>query len=176
MTTVNRGRRRFLRGCLVAAAATTATVGGSGIAHAGLTDAQARRYVTRMLSGVELGVPYYRDWAVIDAMSPRAGGMVLVVANGRGRPIRVDVCRRGEPPMAPAYTRQLELVVMDGGEGQQHVPSELVEALQVLCERLQDNEAQWLLAEHLLTHRERVAQYPAFMKRAACELSPKPFP
>ena len=174
MTKVNEDRRKFLRGFLAAAAATTASVGGGGLAYAGDTDALARRYMLRMLAGLDVGEPFFGEWALIDAYPPRAGGVVLVLAKGAGAPIRVDVCRRGEPTIAPAYTRHLELFVMDGGAGDKLLPTDMVEALQFLVEVLQDNEAQWLLSERLLTHSERLNRYPDHMNRAAQELSPSP--
>lgn len=171
MSESSQDRRSFLRGFLVAAAATT-VIGTESIVFASEGDKLAHRYLQRMLSGLDIGEPFFSDWALIDAYPPRAGGVVLVMAKGGGDPIRVDVCRRGEPTIAPAYTRHLELFVMDGGAGKRLLPIDMVEALQFLVDVLQDNEAQWMLAERLLTHRERLERYPKHMARAACELSP----
>jgi hypothetical protein len=171
MAEVNKDRRKLLRGIFAAAAATTA-VGGGSLAYAVDTDGLARRYLARMLAGLDVGQPFFCDWSLIDAYPPRAGGVVLVLAKGRSAPIRVDVCRRGEPTIAPAYTRHLELFVMDGGAGDKLLPTDMVEALQFLVEVLQDNEAQWLLSEQLLTHNERLKRFPDFMGDAARSLTP----
>jgi hypothetical protein len=172
MSEVNQNRRSFLRGFLVAAAVTSVGMGAESVAFAADGDRHARRYLLRMLAGLDVGEPFFFDWSLIDAYPPRAGGVILVVAKGESAPIRVDVCRRGNPTIAPAYTRHLELFVMDGGAGDKLLPRDMVEALQFLAEVLQDNEAQWLLAESLLTHQERIQRYPKFMSRAACELAP----
>jgi len=172
MSDSSQDRRSFLRGFLAAAAASTVGVGASSVAFAGPGDRLAQGYLLRMLAGLEVGESFYYDWSLIDAYPPRAGGVILVVAKGDSAPIRVDVCRRGNPTIAPAYTRHLELFVMDGGAGNRLLPTDMVEALQFLAEVLQDNEAQWLLSERLLTHRERIERHPKFMARAACDLSP----
>jgi hypothetical protein len=171
MSKSSQDRRAFLRGFLATAAAST-VVGTESVVFASEGDQLAHRYLQRMLLGLEVGEPFFGEWALIDAYPPRAGGVVLVLAKGAGQPIRVDVCRRGEPTIAPAFTQHLELFVMDGGAGNRLLPTDMVEALQFLVEVLQDNEAQWMLAERLLTHRERVKRYPKHMARAACELAP----
>ena len=162
----------FLRGIFAAATAGSAGVGTSALAYGDDPSRLAQRYLFRMLAGLDVGESFFGDWALIDAYPPRAGGVILVLAKGRKAPIRVDVCRRGNPTLAPAYTRHLELFVMDGGAGERLLPIDMVEALQFLAEVLQDNEAQWLLSEQLLTHRERLKRYPEFMSRAARDLSP----
>ncbi len=160
-------RRAFLASMISAAAASSVLV---TTAEAGVQD--EAHYLYRMLGGIEVGEPFFEDWDLIDAYPPRAGGLVLVISHGKGDPIRVDVCRRGNPTRAPAYTKHLELFVMDGGRGVRTMPKDLVRALEVLADTLQDNEAQYYLAEQLLTHRERLDRYPDFMSRAGRELTP----
>lgn len=161
-------RRRFLRGLLLGAA--SATVAAPALA--GLT--KQDRYLVQMLEGLTIGDHFYGPWRLLDALPPRAGGLVLVVGQDGQQPVRVDVVRRGSPTRAPAVTRHLELFVMDGGAGKDQMDPELIEALQHLAEVLQDNEAQARLAQTLLTHQERVEQYSSFMSRAALELTPDP--
>lgn len=134
--------------------------------------AEDERVMWQFLDGIAIGEAFYGEWVLLDAYPPIAGGVTLLVARGDGAPIRVDLCRRAEEVRAPAFTRFLELYIMDGGGGVGHVPEDMIEALQALAERLQDNESQWRLAERLLTHPERVARYPEFMARAAKELQP----
>lgn len=171
-------RRRFLGGvaALTAGGWLVRTVEAvaaspSDLAAAGLSEPE--RYLWRMLEGVPIGEPFWGAWVLVDAYPPIAGGLTLVVAKGvEGRPLRVDVVRRAEPPRAAAYTDHLELYTMDGGGGVRVMPHDLVEALQHLALLLHDNQAQHQLALRLLTHPERVARYPQLMEKAATELAP----
>jgi len=161
-------RRAFLQSMISAAAASTVLVTTAEAAQPG--DAH---FLYRMLGGIEVGAPFYEDFDLIDAYPPRGGAVILVVAQASESPVRVDVVRRDDPVRAPAYTDHLELYVMDGGAGERKMPRDLVEALQSLAEQLQDNEAQFYLAEHLLTHRERLKRFPEMMANAASELAPR---
>lgn len=163
----SQNRRAFLASMISAAAASTVLV---STADAAIPNDAV--YLYRMLGGIQVGEPFFEDWDLIDAYPPRAGGVVLVISQGKSDPIRVDVVRRGNPTRAPAYTQHLELFVMDGGGGVREMPIDLIRALEVLADELQDNEAQYYLAEGLLTHRERLSQYADFMGRAAKELTP----
>jgi hypothetical protein len=133
----------------------------------------AERYLWRMLDGIDVGAPFHESWLLLDAYPPMAGGVTLVIADGKtGEPVRVDVCRRSGVPRAPAYTDHLELYTMDGGGGVKVLEKDMIRALQALADQLEDNEAQGRLAERLLTHPERVARFPEFMSRASQELAP----
>lgn len=130
-------------------------------------------WLWRMIDGVPVGEAFFDDWYLLDAYPPVAGGASLVVAKGLdGKPLRIDVVRRGDPVRAPAATDHLELYAMDGGEGVRLLPKDLMVAMNELAVLLADNDAQGKLASKLLTHQERVAQYPEFMARAAAELAP----
>lgn len=146
---------------------------GAATAAGPLLSTPAERFLWRMIRGVEVGEPFWRDWYLLDAYPPMAGGVTLVIAKGTdGDPLRVDVVRRSATPRAPAYTDHLELYTMDGGGGVKHMDDELMDALQALAEHLADNEAQYRLADKLLTHEERRERYTAFMDRASTELAP----
>ena len=161
-------RRTFLRSMISAAAASSVLVTTAEAAQP--SDAH---FLYRMLGAIEVGEPFYENFDLIDAYPPTGGALILVVARDREEPIRVDVVRRADPVRAPAYTEHLELYVMDGGAGKRKMPEDLVQALQALADRLQDNEAQYYLAEKLLTHKERLQRHPALMARAASELAPQ---
>lgn len=169
-------RRRFLEHLGVAA--TMGLFARAGVAHAssgavpaGLTDDEA--FLWRILEGIDVGAPFHEDWVLLDAYPPMAGGVPLVISQGAGDPLRVDVVRRSDPVRAPAATAHLELYAMDGGGGVKLMSDALVDAMQALAAKLQDNVAQHRLAARLLTHGERIRRYPGFMERAAAELAPQ---
>lgn len=176
MLTESGSRRSFLThfASAVAAGGLLTRPGVASAAGPELLSAE-ERYLWAMLRGLPVGEPFHGEWVLIDAYPPLAGGVSLVIGKGvHGKPVRVDVCRRAAVPRAPAYTDHLELFTMDGGGGIKLMPGELVEALQALADRLEDNEAQGRLATRLLTHAERVEKYPEFMARASSELQPSP--
>ena len=158
-------RRKVLAGMMAAVAATEMLLAGDARAN-------GPSFLDRLLGDMEIGTIFHGNWELIEAYPPRAGAVILIVAKEMNRPIRVDVCRRDHPVRAPAYTEYLELYVMDGGAGKRRIAKDLVKALQALANQLQRNESQHFLAEDLLTHRERLEQFPAFMEGAAEDLSP----
>jgi hypothetical protein len=164
-------RRQFLARLLASAAATGA-VGGSALALPAAHQARAGRYLERMLQGLELGEPFFDFWCLEDAYAPRAGAVILHLRPEGGELVRVDICRRGKEVLAPAATQELELFVMDGGDGNRLYPEDMKLALQLLGDILQDNTSAHGLAWPLLTHRERLRHFPEAMERAAVELVP----
>lgn len=129
------------------------------------------------LAGLPIGERFVDDWVLLDAYPPVKGGLTLVIGRGtQGRPLRVDVVRRGDPVLAAVSTDSLELFTMDGGEGVGHTTEAVYVALEALADGLEAGLARSGLGRHLLTHAERLRRYPRFMSRAACELSPDPEP
>ena len=167
-------RRQILGGLAAAGLLAGAPAhAGSALQHAPL--GADTNYLARMLAGLTVGEPFYGDWVLVDAYPPIAGGVTLVIARGTtGQPLRVDVVRRAESVRAPAATDFLELYTMDGGGGVRVLPDDLMDALVALADHLEDNEAQGRLASRLLTHSERRKRFPAYMDRAATDVSPVP--
>jgi len=142
------------------------------LAQASGDAADAMRFALR---GLPVGERFVDDWVLLDAYPPIKGGMTLVVGRGRvGRPLRVDVARRGDPVLAPVYTELLELFTMDGGGGEARISKQVYVALHALAEQLDAAMPRSGLIRHLMTHRDRVQRYPRFMSRAASELAPDP--
>ena len=126
-----------------------------------------------LLRGVPLTRPFSGDWFISAIYGPIAGGLTLVIQEGReGKPVRVDVGLRGDEVKAPAFTKYLEFFVMDGGGGVRDMPESLMLALGDLASMMEDNEFDPRLLEGLMTFEERWEAYPDFMGRAACELAP----
>ena len=94
-------RRQFLARLLAGAAAAGA-LGGTALALPAGERERAERYLRRMLRGLETGEPFSGNWRLEDAHAPRAGAVILHVRPEGGELVRVDVCRRGGKPLAPA--------------------------------------------------------------------------
>ena len=166
-------RRGFL-GSTMKAALGVAAFSGVSLAGAGLAFGRAPRTPDEgILREVSLVRPFSDGWRVTAVYGPIAGGITLTLRNGlEGRPVRVDISRRDREVKAPAFTKHLELFVMDGGGGVRDMPDDLMMALGDLASILEDSEDDPRVLVGLLTFSERLAQYPEFMARAACELEP----
>jgi hypothetical protein len=164
-------RRTFL-----ARVAAMVAVGSAAQAAPAMSAADAERMLARLLdqgAGVAVGEVFHEDYWLLDAYPPTSGALVLVIAAGAdGAALRVDVCRRGDPVRAPAWTDHLEFYVMDGGGGVKPEPQDLVKALWSLAQRLKASGADAILAPRLYTHQERLERYPEMMARASKELAP----
>ena len=134
----------------------------------------AEHYLERFLLGVDISDTIDGRWRLSDALPPRAGAVILNLSHDDGRIIRIDVCRRGQHPVGPVYTGDLDFVVMDGGSGKAVYDDELQVALMVLAEKIQKNQYAYRLSESLLSHSERLDAFPHVMSRAAQELAPTP--
>ncbi len=163
--------RRVFLGSLAALAASTGLFRGVAVA----AESPDERVLRALLGDLAVGEPFHADWTLADAYPRMAGGVPLVISDGAtGRVVRVDVCRRADPPRAPAYTDHLELIVMDGGGGVGHLEPALHEALWALAKHLSGSPLEARLARGLLTHEARLEAFEAFMKRASSELAPTP--
>ena len=168
---MNDARRYFLQRVMAAAAGAT-VVGSDVFALSPKLEQRAQRYLQRMLSGLEMGGMFFNNWSLSQAYPPRAGAVILNIQSPEGSTLRVDVCKRGMKPLAPAVTRDLELFVMDGGGGKSLYSAEKKFALQYLAEVLQENCTHHDLPNQLFTHAERLEMFPNAMSQAACELVP----
>ena len=166
-------RRRFL-GTTVKAAIGMAALGGASLASTGIAFGRAPRTPSEgLLREVALVAPFSHAWHVTAVYGPIAGGITLTIRNGAdGRPVRVDISRRDVEVKAPAFSKHLELFVMDGGGGVRDMPEDLMEALGDLASILEDSENDARVLKGLMTFSERLEHYPEFMARAACELEP----
>jgi hypothetical protein len=88
------------------------------------------------------------------------GSCVLTLENGRGRAHRVHVCGNHGTPQGLVFTNKLDLVVMNGGQGDLPTDEGFAQAVAEVAHVLASNEGQQpaVLAE-LQPHAQRVSQY-----------------
>src|SRR5262249_42387571 len=90
------------------------------------------------------------------------GSCVLTVANGRGRMHRIHVCRNDGRPQGLVYTQELDLVVMNGGQGDLPTDEGLAQAVAQVAHVLASNESdrrQAPVVAALLPHAERIERF-----------------
>ncbi len=104
-----------------------------------------------------VGSPLGLGWALERSESPAAGAMTLTLAHEGGRKAWVEVRKREGEPKGPAWTGNLDFLVMNGSRGGQPMDEGLGRALRVLASQAARNEPQSLhtlagLTPHASTH------------------------
>ena len=111
-----------------------------------------------------LGSAVAHGWHVAELSGVVDGVCVLTLGNARGRTHRVHLCRNDGRPQGLVYTDRLDLVVMNGGQGDLPTEEGLAQAVAEVAHVLAANERQGSL-EELLPQRERVRRFAGPMDR-----------
>ena len=116
-----------------------------------------------MLSPLVAGAVVAHGWRLVDLSPVRDGACVVTLENERGRAARVHLCHNDGTPQGLVYTRRVDLVVMNGGQGDLPTEEGLAQAVATLAHRVAANEA--TMSESffaaLLPHAERVQRFAA---------------
>jgi hypothetical protein len=178
--------RRELIGKAAVGAAATLAVSAAGVASAralhGATDgpADGNRAATEgqlpnfaspaeeavtpppweLLGPLGAGAAVAHGWRLVDLSPIRQGSSVVTLENAKGRPRRIHLCRNDGSPQGIIYTRRLDLVVMNEGNGELPTEEGLAQAVAALAHAIAANEAKMpdVVAE-LLPHAERLRQF-----------------
>ncbi|MDX2167479.1 MAG: hypothetical protein SF182_10465 [Deltaproteobacteria bacterium] len=100
-----------------------------------------------------------RGWRVADLTGATNGSCVLTLRNERGRTQRVHICRNEGKPNGIVFTKQFDLLVMNGGEGDLPTEEGLAQAVAEVAHVLAANEGdrrQQGVIGALMAHNERV--------------------
>jgi hypothetical protein len=107
-----------------------------------------------LLHPLAMGSAVAHGWSVAELSGVADGVCVLTLRNERGRTHRVHLCRNDGQPQGLVYTDRLDLVVMNGGQGDLPTEEGLAQAVAEVAHVLAANERKSLVAE-LLPQRER---------------------
>ena len=102
-------------------------------------------------------------WRLTDLTPVRDGSTVVTLQNARGRTHRIHLCRNDGTPQGLLYTRRIDLVVMNQGDGDLPTEEHFGQAVAVLAHAVARNEgavADGVFAA-LLPHAARVQRYAA---------------
>jgi hypothetical protein len=112
-----------------------------------------------------LGSAVAPGWSLAGLSGVADGSCVVTLENARGRSQRVHLCRNDGRPQGLVYTRQFDLLVMNGGQGDLPTDEGLAQAVAALAHVLAANEGRHgALAAALLPQAERTARYAAAAK------------
>jgi len=116
-----------------------------------------------LVSPFVAGAVVAHGWRLVDLSPVRDGACVVTLENERGRAARVHLCHNDGTPQGLVYTRRVDLVVMNGGQGDLPTEEGLAQAVATLAHRVAANEA--TMSESffaaLLPHAERVQRFAA---------------
>jgi hypothetical protein len=152
-------------------ATAAASLGGTGVAMARTAPGGASRLglagsdapwwlLAPTRSGSSIGV----GWQVEDLAPVEAGATILTLSHRSGRIARVHICARHGRARGLAHTGLFDLVLMDGGQGDQPTEEGLGRALQQLARQMRRNElavddSALVQVVDLEPHSARVARY-----------------
>lgn len=148
---------------------------GLGAAALAITGVSHRHSIAAFARGRDSGAPWWlmaplsagssigAGWSLADLSPVQSGAAVLTLTHRDGRQARVHVCARTDQPRGVAHTTLLDLIVMDGAQGDRPTEEGLGRALQSLSSRIRRNElASGVdLSElaRMQSHEERVERY-----------------
>lgn len=94
-----------------------------------------------MLRPLAAGAALAGGWRLADLSALEHGACVLTLENQRGRAHRIHLCRNDGRPQGLVYTAAVDLVVMNGGAGEQPTEEGLAQAVAEVAHVLARNEA-----------------------------------
>jgi hypothetical protein len=117
-----------------------------------------------LLRPLTLGAVVAHGWRVTDLTGVVDGACVLTLRNQPGRTHRIHLCRNDGRPQGLVYTERVDLVVMNGGQGDLPTDEGLAQAVAAVAHVLAANEGERQHAGQvaaLLPHAERLRQFAA---------------
>ncbi|GEM_PF-3228219 len=123
-------------------------------APASRSDRTDSRAPWTLLAPLQAGDALGLGWVLGDLEPVRRGAAVLVLDGPDGRSARVHLCRRGDVPVGVASTEEVDLVLMNGGDGDDPTVESLGRVLRSLAARMTGPSPRGLM-----THADRIAAY-----------------
>jgi hypothetical protein len=132
------------------------------IVDAGPPETQNSTPRWELLSPLTMGSTVAPGWRVAGLTGVVAGSCVLTLENERGRTHRIHLCRNDGCPQGLAYTKRIDLVVMNGGLGDLPTEEGFARAVVGVAHVVAGNEGRRELETMmtvLLPHAERVERF-----------------
>jgi hypothetical protein len=112
------------------------------------------------LSPLTAGATLAHGWRVTELSAVTNGSCVLTLENARGRAHRVHLCGNGGQPQGLVYTNHVDLVVMNGGQGDMPTEEGFAQAVAEVAHVLASNESrETAMLAGLVPHAERVSRF-----------------
>jgi hypothetical protein len=118
-----------------------------------------------MLRPLAQGAAVAHGWRVSELSGIEHGTCVLTLENERGRTHRIHLCRNDGRPQGLVFTAQVDLVVMNGGRGDQPTEEGLAQAIAKVAHVLAANEGRHApTVAALMPQAERAQMFAASAK------------
>jgi hypothetical protein len=116
-----------------------------------------------LVSPLAAGAVVAHGWRLAELSPVQHGSCVATLENARGRAHRIHLCRNDGSPQGLVYTRRVDLVVMNGGQGDLPTEEGFAQAVAELAHVVAANEARTApsVFADLLPHSERVQRFAA---------------
>ena len=122
-----------------------------------------------LVSPLAAGSALAHGWRLAELGPVRAGSCVATLENPRGRTRRIHLCRNAGTPQGLVFTRRVDLVVMNDGQGDLPTEESLAQAVAKLAHVIAANER--AMPDRLFTdlqpHAERLERFAAAEGRYA---------
>lgn len=119
-----------------------------------------------LLHPLAMGAVVARGWRVAGLTGAVDGTCVLTLDNEQGRSQRIHVCRNAGEPQGLVYTDRLDLLVMNGGQGDLPTEEDFAQAVAEVAHVLSANEdRQAAVVASLMPQDERLRQFAGADRR-----------
>ena len=138
------------------------TVGSAAPIGEGPLDTLKAPQPWEMLRPLTLGSMVGQGWRLTAFQGVVDGSCVVTLQNERGRAHRVHLCRNDGNPQGLVYTKHVDLVVMNGGQGDLPTEEGFAQAVAELAHVLASNETghrQEAIVTALLPQNERLRRF-----------------
>jgi len=113
-----------------------------------------------LLSPLTAGAAVGQGWRVAELSAVTHGSCVMTLENARGRSPRVHLCGNAGSPQGLVFTNRVDLVVMNGGQGDMPTDEGFAQAVAEVAHVLAANETQQAeVVASLVPHAERVSRF-----------------
>ena len=119
-----------------------------------------------LLRPLAMGSVVAHGWRVAGLTGAVDGTCVLTLENERGRAHRIHLCRNGGSPQGLVYTDSIDLLVMNGGQGDLATEEGFAQAVAEVAHVLSANERrQAAVVASLMPHDERLRRFTGADRR-----------
>ena len=114
-----------------------------------------------LLHPLQAGAVVSAGWHVAELSAVVGGACVLTLANERGRTHRIHLCGNTGRPQGLVHTERVDLVVMNGGQGDLPTDEGFAQAVAAVAHVIAANEGRAAVVSTLVPHAERLEQLAA---------------
>jgi len=118
-----------------------------------------------LLHPLAMGSTVAHGWKVAGLSGAVDGSCVLTLQNERGRSQRVHLCQNAGSPQGLVFTDKVDLIVMNGGQGDMATDESFAQAVAKVAHVLAANEGRHEVVASLMPHDERLRRFTGADRR-----------